>query len=215
MATNRLPRRAETTDPAGPVRPALSKESEIAGAIKALVLAGQRDAARERFGELVARQQRRAVRIAYQYLRDVHDADEAVQDAFVKVFTHITTYREDLPFEVWFTRILVNGCLDLRKARARRLRWALPMSSQSDAPPPEPVAPRTNAEARLISAQRTADDRHGDRAAAEPPARGVHALPHRRADHGRSEPRAGAQRSDGARASVPRRPQAARAAAGR
>ena len=157
---HRLPRRAEAANPAssapaGGVRPVLSKESEIAAAIKALVVAGQRDAARERFGELVARQQRRALRIAYQYLRDVHDADEAVQDAFVKVFTHITSYREDLPFEVWFTRILVNGCLDLRKARARRLRWALPMSSQTDAPPQEPVAPRTNAEARLISAQRT------------------------------------------------------------
>src|SRR5678815_5576774 len=78
-----------------------------------------------------------------------------VQDAFVKVFTHITSYREDLPFEVWFTRILVNGCLDLRKARARRLRWALPMSSQTEAPPPEPRAPRTTPEARLSSAQRT------------------------------------------------------------
>src|ERR1044071_2451459 len=87
--------------------PALSKDSEVAAAIKALVLAGNREAARERFADLVAGQQRRAVRIAYHYLRDAHDADEAVQDAFVKVFTHITSYREDLPFEVWFTRILV------------------------------------------------------------------------------------------------------------
>src|SRR5215207_5784564 len=150
------PRRAASAASGKPAAAsALSKDSELAGAIKALVVAGDRDAARERFAQLVASQQRRAVRIAYQYLRDAHDADEAVQDAFVKVFTHITSYREDLPFEVWFTRILVNGCLDLRKARARRLRWALPMSSQSDAPPPEPVAPRTNAEARLISAQRT------------------------------------------------------------
>jgi RNA polymerase sigma-70 factor (ECF subfamily) len=46
-----------------------------------------------------------------------------VQDAFVKVFTHIASYREAWPFEVWFTRILVNGCLDRRKARARRERW--------------------------------------------------------------------------------------------
>ena len=46
------------------------------------------------------------------------DADEAVQDAFVKVFAHMTSYRDDLPFEVWFTRILINGCLDRRKARA-------------------------------------------------------------------------------------------------
>ena len=46
-----------------------------------------------------------------------------MQDAFVKVFTHIGSYREAWPFEVWFTRILVNGCLDRRKARARRDRW--------------------------------------------------------------------------------------------
>ena len=56
-------------------------------------------------------------RIAYQYLRDAAEADEAVQDAFVKVFAHIGSYREAWPFEVWFTRILINGCLDRRKAR--------------------------------------------------------------------------------------------------
>ena len=137
----------------GPASPTgtLSRDSEIAGAIKALVLAGDRDAARERFAEIVAHQQRRAVRIAYNYLRDAHDADEAVQDAFFKVFTHITTYREDLPFEVWFTRILVNGCLDLRKARARRLRWTLPMSTSESGPAPEPTAPQPTAEDRLVS----------------------------------------------------------------
>src|SRR5687768_8842530 len=121
--------------------PALSKDSQVAGEIKALVVAGQRDAARERFGDLVALQQRRASRIAYHYLRDAHDADEAVQDAFVKVFTHITTYREELPFEVWFTRILVNGCLDLRKARARRLRWSLPIAPHPEAAPADPISP--------------------------------------------------------------------------
>src|SRR5207248_6516106 len=84
------------------------------------------DEARERFGELVAIHQRRASRIAYQYLRDASEADEAVQDAFVKVFSHITSYREAWPFEVWFTRILINGCLDRRKARTRRERWFVP-----------------------------------------------------------------------------------------
>ena len=93
------------------------------------MLAGDREAAREKFSDLVATQQRRAVRIAYHYLRDAYDADEAVQDAFVKVFTHITTYREDLPFEVWFTRILVNACLDIGKARTRRLRWVMPAAA--------------------------------------------------------------------------------------
>jgi RNA polymerase sigma-70 factor (ECF subfamily) len=133
---------------------ALSKDSELAGAIKALVLAGHRDAARERFDDLVISQQRRAVRIAYHYLRDAQDADEAVQDAFVKVFMHITTYREDLPFEVWFTRILVNGCLDLRKARGRRLRWVLPLAGHGEMPANEPVAPEASQEQRLVSSER-------------------------------------------------------------
>src|SRR5215216_2552062 len=144
----------ETRSPAAPP-PALSKDSELAACVKALILAGDREAAREKFTDLVAHQQRRAVRIAYHYLRDAHDADEAVQDAFFKVFTHITMYREDLPFEVWFTRILVNGCLDIRKARTRRLRWVLPLAAHRDAVPrPEPVAPQPGPEARLMSSER-------------------------------------------------------------
>ena len=151
------PRRAPA--PAGALAPQapLSKDSHLAAAIKHLVAAGERDAARERYGELVANQQRRAVRIAYQYLRDAHDADEAVQDAFVKVFTHITSYREDLPFEVWFTRILVNACLDLRKSRSRRLRWAVPMSATSEVAPAEPAASDPSPEQRLVSSERAAE----------------------------------------------------------
>ena len=51
--------------------------------------------------------------------RNPADADEAVQDAFIKVFLHIDRYREDLPFDAWFTRILVNASLDRLKARPR------------------------------------------------------------------------------------------------
>jgi len=138
---------------AAPLAP-LSRDSQLAAEIKGLVAGGERDVARERYGELVAHQQRRAVRIAYQYLRDVHDADEAVQDAFIKVFTHITSYREDRPFEVWFTRILVNACLDLRKSRSRRLRWAVPMSSTGDVPPAQPVTQEQTPEQRLVSKER-------------------------------------------------------------
>ena len=151
------PRRAPA--PAGALAPQapLSKDSHLAAEIKRLVAVGERDTARERYGELVASQQRRAVRIAYQYLRDAHDADEAVQDAFVKVFTHITSYREDLPFEVWFTRILVNACLDLRKSRSRRLRWAVPMSATNEVAPAEPTAPDPSPEQRLVSSERATE----------------------------------------------------------
>jgi RNA polymerase sigma-70 factor, ECF subfamily len=88
---------------------------------------GRHAEARERYTELVGRHQRRAARIAYHYLRDAAESDEAVQDAFVKAYSHLSTFREELPFEVWFTRILINGCLDRIKARTRRERWIVSM----------------------------------------------------------------------------------------
>lgn len=101
-------------------------DTRAAVEVKALQAAGELAGARERFAELVARHQRRALRIAFHYVRDAADADEAVQDAFVKAYSHIGTFREELPFEVWFTRILINGCLDRIKARKRREKWLVP-----------------------------------------------------------------------------------------
>jgi RNA polymerase sigma-70 factor, ECF subfamily len=115
--------------------------SILAGEIKALVMAGERDAARDRFGALVGLLQRRGLRIAYHYLRDAADADEAVQDAFVKVFLHIEQYREELSFDVWFMRILVNACLDRIKSRNRQQRWlASPSEDSHDERPLEQAA---------------------------------------------------------------------------
>ncbi len=106
-------------------------DATAASAVKALQAGGQLEEARERYAELVARHQRRANRIAYHYLRDAAEADEAVQDAFVKAYQHLASFREELPFDVWFTRILINGCLDRIKARTRRERWLLPMSGRA------------------------------------------------------------------------------------
>ena len=128
-------------DPRAPRRLAdvsQSATSALAAEIKSLVVAGERDTARERFGALVALLQRRALRIAFHYLRDAADADEVVQDAFLKVFLHIEQYREELPFDVWFMRILVNGCLDRLKSRSRQQRWiAEPSEDATDERPIE------------------------------------------------------------------------------
>lgn len=133
---------------------ALTADSELALRIRDLVERGDMDAAREEFGGLVTAHQRRASRIAFQYLRDAADADEAVQDAFVKVFSHITSYREAWPFEVWFTRILINGCLDRRKARARRERWFAPADEASGADELRVATNGGDPESRLLARER-------------------------------------------------------------
>ena len=103
---------------AGP--PAHAPSWGLARRVKALVVAGDLPCARECFGELVALLQGRANRIACAYLRNAADADEAVQDAFIRVFERMPEYKDELPFDQWFTRILVNGCIDRGRARRRR-----------------------------------------------------------------------------------------------
>src|SRR6187401_2100082 len=121
-------------------------DTPAASAVKAMQAEGRHAEARERYAELVARHQRRAARIAFHYLCDGAESDEAAQDAFVKAYSHLSTFREELPFEVWFTRILINGCLDRIKARTRRERWLVPMSGRaggrSAAPSDGPAADR-------------------------------------------------------------------------
>jgi RNA polymerase sigma-70 factor (ECF subfamily) len=115
LATQAAPRPAEA-------------ESSLAARVQDLLANGNDHEARDLFAQIVSRQQRRASRIAWHYLRDVAEADEAVQDAFVKAYTHIASFQRNLSFEVWLTRILINGCLDRQKARTRRSRWMMPVA---------------------------------------------------------------------------------------
>src|SRR5215470_6241269 len=165
-AANALTPQAAAAAPRRVPSAPLSEDSQLAVEIRTLVEAGDLESARERFEGLVAAHQRRAVRIAYQYLRDAAEADEAVQDAFVKVFSHIGSYREAWPFEVWFTRILINGCLDRRKARVRRDRWIVPADDSATSAGPDRRLPAAHhsahstspidPEARLLARERRA-----------------------------------------------------------
>lgn len=120
--------------PSAPRRAIVSPDAatRVATAVKAHLDGGQRELAAERFGELVGLVQRRAVRLAYYYLGNAADADDAVQDAFVKVYAHMTSYRTDQPFDAWFSRILVNTCLDRLKSRRRHPGASSPESVTDD-----------------------------------------------------------------------------------
>lgn len=110
-----------------------AEDTRLAGEVKALLASGNRAQACTRFEQMIERHQRRATRIAFYYLREKAEVDEAVQDAFLKAFLHLPTFREDLLFEFWFTKIVVNGCLDRIKARNRRSRWLFPTGDEDRA----------------------------------------------------------------------------------
>lgn len=145
-----------TMSPPGSAALGTPVDVDLAAAVKAHLIAGEGAAARELYGELVRRHQRKATRIALYYLREAADADEAVQDAFVKAYTHLQEFEYGRSFQVWFTRILVNCCLDRVKARGRRARWMVAADDLGDASPLDRVAmPReTTPEALALRRER-------------------------------------------------------------
>jgi RNA polymerase sigma-70 factor (ECF subfamily) len=63
----------------------------------------------------------RCLRFARNMLGDEHDAEEAVQDTFVRLHDSFSRFREDARFDPWLFRILANRCRSLM-ARNRRHR---------------------------------------------------------------------------------------------
>lgn len=59
-----------------------------------------------------------AIRIASAITRNREMAKDAVQETFIRVYRHISSYNSTLPFEPWFYRILTNECLRLLKKDA-------------------------------------------------------------------------------------------------
>lgn len=66
----------------------------------------------EAFGQLVERYQRPLMGAALSYTRNVADADDMVQETFVRAFTHLSSFRERDRFAPWLHRILRNLLID-------------------------------------------------------------------------------------------------------
>jgi RNA polymerase sigma-70 factor, ECF subfamily len=78
------------------------------------------------FTELVRRYQARCLRFARSMLRTEEDAEEAVQDAWVRVWKALPRYEDQERFEPWLFRILANRCRSrgVRMARDARVTAA-------------------------------------------------------------------------------------------
>ncbi len=85
-----------------------------------LIRAAQRGDQRA-FEQLVRLYDQNVLRLAMNLLRSPEDANDIYQEAFLRVFKNLHTFRFDCSFHTWLYRIVTNLCLDaLRKRRVRR-----------------------------------------------------------------------------------------------
>src|ERR1700693_2205572 len=77
----------------------------------------------EAFRLLVERHSRAIFRVAYRMTGNEHDADDVVQEAFLRAYRQIDSFEERANFGTWLHRIAVNCALDLLRARGRMDRY--------------------------------------------------------------------------------------------
>src|SRR3954469_7104946 len=78
-----------------------------------------RDGDAEAFRLLVERHSRAIFRVAWRMTGNEHDADDVVQETFLRAYRQIDRFEERANFSTWLHRIAINCSLDLLRARGR------------------------------------------------------------------------------------------------
>jgi RNA polymerase sigma-70 factor, ECF subfamily len=98
-----------------------STTSVAAGFDESALVAQAKAGDQNAFAELVNRYERKIYRLAKNITRNDEDAEDVLQDAFLKAYTHLDSFKGDSKFYTWIVRIAVNEALmRLRKRKTDR-----------------------------------------------------------------------------------------------
>ena len=85
------------------------------------------------FEELVNRYERKIFRLTMNITRNREDAEDAMQDAFMKAYSHLDRFQEESRFYTWLVRIAANEALmRLRKRRPNQVSLDEPIESEDN-----------------------------------------------------------------------------------
>jgi RNA polymerase sigma-70 factor (ECF subfamily) len=59
--------------------------------------------------------------VATRFMKDTMEAEDVVQEAFIKAFSKLEQYKAEVSFGAWLKRIVINRCIDVLKAKRQRL----------------------------------------------------------------------------------------------
>jgi RNA polymerase sigma-70 factor, ECF subfamily len=72
------------------------------------------------YKEIVIRYQKRAIALAMRHVRNIDDAQDIVQEAFIKAYKGLHRFEPGSSFYTWFYRILTNVCIDFYRKNKKR-----------------------------------------------------------------------------------------------
>jgi RNA polymerase sigma-70 factor, ECF subfamily len=92
-------------------------------AAEAALLSAGRDGDRAALEQLVARHERALFALCHGILGHVEDAEDAVQEAFLRALRGLSAFRGQATFRTWLFRIAINVCLEWKAAHRRTAPW--------------------------------------------------------------------------------------------
>ena len=104
--------------------------SSQAGIDDATLVAQARDGDAPAFSELVKRYEGKVFRLAHHVTQNREDAEDVLQETFLKAYEHLDQFRGDSKFYTWIVRIAVNQAL--MKLRKRKSDRAVSLDEQID-----------------------------------------------------------------------------------
>jgi RNA polymerase sigma-70 factor (ECF subfamily) len=87
--------------------------------------------------------------VARNLLGTATDAEDAVQETFLKVQRSISSFRGHSSFVTWTYRILINTCYDVRRSRLRKKEVSATEDENEESSRPEPRAPGSHPSLRM------------------------------------------------------------------
>ena len=107
--------------------------STVAREDEPLLVAAAKSGDGAAFEELVNRYERKIFRLTMNITRNREDAEDAMQDAFMKAYSHLASFQEDSRFYTWLVRIAANEALmRLRKRRPNQVSLDEPLEGDEE-----------------------------------------------------------------------------------
>ena len=119
------------------------------GVAVAQVQAGDREA----FRGLVERHSQTIFRVAFRMIANEDDAEEVVQEAFLRAYRSIGRFEARANFGTWLYRIAVNCALDLLEKRKHRQEQSITHDDEDDAPEIQLASSNPGPERQLLSSE--------------------------------------------------------------
>lgn len=84
------------------------------------------------FEELVLKYEKTVYNLALRMVGDRDDAFDMTQEAFIKAYGSLSSFRGDSKFSVWIYRITTNVCLDFLRSKSRKQQVSLTVSDDDE-----------------------------------------------------------------------------------